>query len=72
MAISFPSYFFYPKKEDGNLSLGTQDARIKAACDIMECVYSIKVDETLCSTKEELKNAIKNGKSSLNDSLSKP
>lgn len=60
-AIFFPKSFFSPKPTDGNLTLGTQGARIEVACECMRFGYWIKVDDTLCKTEEELKKTVKNG-----------
>ncbi len=58
-AIHFNRDYFFPKLEDGNLSLSTQELRIKEAVSTLNPGDWIQLEDgTRCTTKEELKRAL--------------
>ena len=57
--INFSRDFFYPKSDDGNLFLSTQEARIHEAILSLNPGDWIELEDgTRCTTEEELKEAL--------------
>lgn len=57
--IHFNRDYFFPKPEDGNLSLSSQESRIREAIASLNSGDCIQLDDgTRCSTEEELRKAL--------------